>query len=428
MKLLAYVRVSTAEQDSLAAQEGSVRRYCEAMGHEVVRVYWDKASGSRMEEREGLRLLLAHLESEDVDGVIVTKIDRLSRSMKDWSMLVEEYFQKTGMDKKLVALDMNIDTSTATGELFLNLMIMLSQWERRMIGERTSDALQQMRREGKIVGGRPPYGWKAGGKGRAYWVPKPSECLKIYAMRALRTERGWGARRIARWLNEHGLRYKLGKKWTYWQVWYVMDKCEKSMSVPQPEDFDLSELELRGKESPYLPSRLVNKYTLELFDAGLLDEYLTEDLTHKETIEDSMLVNDTHGEQQVGIVCGEDAPMIALWEYPRDQFKSWQRMSKDAGKHVNNYDEYLGMIRRIGFDHQEAGYRVVYVKIEVRQLLDELDRRGIDNCSGNRAAILSLVAARATGQSTLDDVELVAHGKNITLSRHLKKNPHKLST
>ena len=424
MQLIAYVRVSTAEQDSLAAQESSIRRYCEALGHDLTDVYSDKASGSGMIGRDGLRSLLARLEGDDVDGVIVTKIDRLSRSMKDWSTLVEEYFQKGGLNKKLVALDMNIDTSTATGELFLNLMIMLSQWERRMIGERTSEALQEMRAEGRRVGGRPPYGWKAGGKGKAWWIPHPAERLRIYTMRAIREELGYGNKRIADWLNDHGLFHKLGKKWTEYKVWYVRQRCEKSMSVPQPPDFKLSDVVDQTK-SPYLRTDLMNKCTMRLFDAGLLDDYLDTDLHYEPTIEDQLEVHETDGGGHTAAVIGEGEQMIALWYFPEEDLGSWRKLARLAGGGIVDYADYIRMLNHIDFEYREAGYRVVWVNIHVRQLVGEVKRRGLDNTSENRAAILSLVAAQATGVSELDDVSLTTHGKSGYLLKNLLSNADK---
>ena len=136
MRLIAYTRVSTQEQDSTVSQHAAIRRYCEGLGHELVDVYSDKGSGAGMKKRPQLLEMLTRLRADDdIDGVIVTKIDRLSRSIKDWMTLIEEYFQGSGLGKKLVAMDMHIDTSTAAGELFLTIMMALSQWERRHIRE-----------------------------------------------------------------------------------------------------------------------------------------------------------------------------------------------------------------------------------------------------------------------------------------------------
>lgn len=88
---------------------------------------------------------LSTLRRGEADAVVVAKLDRLSRSVVDAGRLLEEARQG-GFN--IVALDLGLDLSTPTGELVANVLAAVAQWERRMIGVRTSEALQV-----KIAGG-----------------------------------------------------------------------------------------------------------------------------------------------------------------------------------------------------------------------------------------------------------------------------------
>lgn len=154
-KVIGYVRVSTDEQGNsgagLEAQRAAVRSACERRGWELVRIEEDVLSG-RTAGRPGLQRALEDCRSGRVRGVVVAKLDRLSRSMIDFAGLLEDA-RRRGYN--VVALDMELDLSTPAGELVANVMASVAQWERRIIGERTKDALAVRRAEGVRLG-RPP--------------------------------------------------------------------------------------------------------------------------------------------------------------------------------------------------------------------------------------------------------------------------------
>jgi DNA invertase Pin-like site-specific DNA recombinase len=90
--------------------------------------------------------LLALVEAGEVDVLMVYKRDRLAHSVVDLGKLME-LFKRKRVD--LVSLQESLDATTATGELMLNLLASVSQWERKVIGERTREALQQLKARGK---------------------------------------------------------------------------------------------------------------------------------------------------------------------------------------------------------------------------------------------------------------------------------------
>ena len=82
--------------------------------------------------------LLSLVDAGAVDAVIIAKLDRLTRSVKDLAELLERFNRH---DVSLVSVAESLDTGTAAGRLVLNIMTAVSQWEREAIGERTRDAL-----------------------------------------------------------------------------------------------------------------------------------------------------------------------------------------------------------------------------------------------------------------------------------------------
>lgn len=154
--MIGYLRVSTTEQaDSglgLDAQRDSIRQYAEPKGWDVI-WYEDAGVSAKSMDRPALQEALARLhvspKRRDVDGLLVSKLDRLSRSVVDFAGVLE---LARSRNWALVAIDLGVDTSSPTGELVANLMMSVSQWERRAIGQRTSDAMQAAKRQGRHMG------------------------------------------------------------------------------------------------------------------------------------------------------------------------------------------------------------------------------------------------------------------------------------
>lgn len=149
--------MSTAEQgDSglgLEAQRYAIRAECDRRGWILVAVLEDAgASGKSLNGRPALASALSMVSAGDAEGIIVAKLDRLSRSLIDFVGLVARA-QREGWN--LVALDLGIDLSTPAGEAMANVMATFAQLERRLISQRTKDALAVRRSQGFRLG-RPP--------------------------------------------------------------------------------------------------------------------------------------------------------------------------------------------------------------------------------------------------------------------------------
>lgn len=152
--VIGYVRVSTEEQaDSglgLEAQRAAIRAECTRRGWELATIFEDAgASGKSLKGRPALAEALSDLETGQAAALVVAKLDRLSRSLLDFAGLM---VRAQAQHWNLVALDLGIDLSTPAGEFMANVMASAAQWERRIISQRTRDALAVRRRQGSALG------------------------------------------------------------------------------------------------------------------------------------------------------------------------------------------------------------------------------------------------------------------------------------
>jgi len=143
MTLFGYARVSTLEQD-LGIQETALR----AAGCQTIRS--EKKSGSERGARTELQVLLDFLRKGDT--LVVTRIDRLARSMKDLQDIVHEL---KGRGIALKATEQPIDTSTAAGKAFLDMLGVFAEFETNLRRERQLEGIEAAKARGVYKGGKP---------------------------------------------------------------------------------------------------------------------------------------------------------------------------------------------------------------------------------------------------------------------------------
>jgi DNA invertase Pin-like site-specific DNA recombinase len=142
-----YVRVSTVEQDT-GLQETELREYCDRRGWSCV-VYQDKAQSGAKNDRPALNQMLSDMRRRRFDVVVVWKLDRLARSLKQLLIIGEEC-RSLGVD--LVSLRQNIDTTLPAGRLTFQILGAVAEFERELLRERVKAGMAQARRTGKHVG------------------------------------------------------------------------------------------------------------------------------------------------------------------------------------------------------------------------------------------------------------------------------------
>jgi DNA invertase Pin-like site-specific DNA recombinase len=156
--------------------------------------------------------LLALVDARQVQTVIVAKLDRLTRSVRDLAELLER-FERRGVS--LVSVSESLDTGTAAGRLVLNVMMSVAQWEREAIGERTREALRHKKARGLRVGGIP-FGQQLGADGRTL-EPNAFEQRILSVIRECRAN-AYTLRQIAQELNRRGFRTRRGSAWKHQNV------------------------------------------------------------------------------------------------------------------------------------------------------------------------------------------------------------------
>ena len=160
-----YTRKSTEEGleqefNSLDAQREAAEAFIQSQRREgwiaLPELYDDGGFTGANMDRPALTRLLGAVEAGELDCVVVYKVDRLSRSLLDFTRMLS-VFEKHKVS--FVAVTQQFNTSTSLGRLTLNILLSFAQFERELIGERTRDKMSAARRKGKWVGGCPVLGY-----------------------------------------------------------------------------------------------------------------------------------------------------------------------------------------------------------------------------------------------------------------------------
>jgi site-specific DNA recombinase len=216
MLAIGYVRVSTDRQAdqgaSLETQSTRIQAMATVQEAELLDVVVDGGESAKSMNRPGLKRILALVEAGDVEAVIVAKLDRLTRSVKDLCELLELFERKK---VALISVAESLDTGSAAGRLVITIMGAVSQWEREAIGERTRDVLRHKRNCGERVG-NIHYGSRLCADGK-HVEPDPAEQAVLTTIRDLRA-RHRSLREIAAALNESGSRTRRGTAWRHYSV------------------------------------------------------------------------------------------------------------------------------------------------------------------------------------------------------------------
>jgi DNA invertase Pin-like site-specific DNA recombinase len=153
-RAIGYVRVSTDEQHAsragISAQRAAIRAECERRGWQLLRIVGeDSGASSATLERAGLQRAMDMLDRGAADVLVIANLDRLSRSVAQGAQVMDRAKRKGW---SLVALDFGLDTTAPAGEMVANVILSTAQYERRIIGQRTRDALKAKREQGVRLG------------------------------------------------------------------------------------------------------------------------------------------------------------------------------------------------------------------------------------------------------------------------------------
>lgn len=158
-----YTRVSSRTQvetdyNSLQTQRERLEAYCKSQDDYVIyRVYEDGAYSAETTDRPALKQMLQDVRQGKVNCVLTYKIDRLTRSVKDFHLLMD-IFDKFNV--KFVSITQSLDTQQPMGRLLRNILLDFAQFEREMTADRTRDKMHQRAQKGMWNGGGVPYGYR----------------------------------------------------------------------------------------------------------------------------------------------------------------------------------------------------------------------------------------------------------------------------
>jgi len=174
MKVAIYARVSTEEQNAQTQVE-MCKEYCRRMDYEVYNAYTDVFSGTA-DKRPSFNILIEDMRSLKFDTIMVTKLDRLGRSLQHLLGLLDEM---TNKKVQFIAIQQNIDTSTASGKMQMHILGAFAEFERNLISERTKDGLARAKNVGKRGKDKKPRSnegyvkrWRKTKKKKVEYIPK----------------------------------------------------------------------------------------------------------------------------------------------------------------------------------------------------------------------------------------------------------------
>lgn len=221
-RTVAYLRVSTDKQAdrgvSLEAQRVKIESYAALYDLELVAIEVDAGESAKSLARPALDRALGMLKAGKADALLVVKLDRLTRSVRDLCDLVDRYFRDG--KRALLSVSEQVDTRSASGRMVLNVLSSVSQWEREAIGERTAAAMQHKQAQGEYIGGAAPYGFALSLDG-ATLERIEAEHAVINEARMLRAA-GLSLRKVAEALDGRGLRARSGRRFAPAQVARMM--------------------------------------------------------------------------------------------------------------------------------------------------------------------------------------------------------------
>jgi site-specific DNA recombinase len=221
-KVVGYVRVSSDTQIENTSIEEQIRRieaYCISQEWELVAIFKDEGySGSNI-NRPGYKSMMEYLEGHkgQLQGIVVLKMDRVHRNQLNLLQFIKVELASLNMD--FISITESFDTSTAIGRMMLGVLSTFGEFEREVINERTKGGRIATALKNKYAGGQVPYGYKV-----------IDGAVKVNEEQAAIVKRvfdefieGKTCYRIAKKLNEEGIRTKNNKTWTPTMIRRMLD-------------------------------------------------------------------------------------------------------------------------------------------------------------------------------------------------------------
>jgi site-specific DNA recombinase len=257
-RVVAYVRCSTIEQAtegmSLPAQEAKIRAWAEAVGAEVVDVITDGGvSGSlSLDRRPGGRVIADIMSNPrpGIDAIAVMRLDRLGRDAAETLGLLKKF---TKGPVGLVSVSDRLDLGSPQGRAMAAMVCVFAELERGLVSQRVKDALQELRRQGRVYG-NPPFGWDRRGD---FLIRNRREQATLAHMRRL-YDSGMTYTEVGKQLQRERRKSKKGGQWRYETVRGVMRASARLDGLPLPVDRVRPPSRAKAKRPPKVSDYLHN--------------------------------------------------------------------------------------------------------------------------------------------------------------------------
>lgn len=214
MRVVGYIRVSSVGQvedgAGLEIQERLIRRWVKDHGHRLLALYRDEGVSGSRDDRHGLEEALASVRYNGAQGLVVTALDRLARSLTVQEAALQQVWAAGGRVFATDTGEVLADDPDDPVRTFVRQVLgAVSQLEAGMIARRLRRGREHKRALGGYASGAPPYGWRASG---GSLIPHAEEQAVIASITGLRAE-GASLREIAAVLNAEGALSKRGGQW-----------------------------------------------------------------------------------------------------------------------------------------------------------------------------------------------------------------------
>jgi len=220
----AYIRVSTDEQAesgySLQLQRERITAQIIAKGWNLYKIYEDAGQSGGKMYRPALQEMLQDIVDNEINAVVIYKLDRLSRKQKDTMYLIEDVFMANSVE--LVSICESLDTSSPTGRAMIGMLSVFAQLERDTITERLSSGRQQKAKSGGYCGGGAAIGYsnERGAKVLTLDDDKRNTVQRVFELSAA----GFKLQQIADRLNDEGHTTKQGARFAPTQVMRILNR------------------------------------------------------------------------------------------------------------------------------------------------------------------------------------------------------------
>ena len=231
-KAIGYTRVSSEEQAkeglSLEVQKDKIEKYAGLHNLDLLKVITDEGKSGKNLNREGINEILSLISDGSISHIIVYKMDRLTRRTFDLLYLVEEVFKRNKV--QFHSITERIDTTTAQGNFFLTIIGAMAQMERDLISERTKAVLRYKIDKGEYVGS-PGLGYLASTGDNKFLGIDEREQDTVKRIFYLKRYKKMSLGKIAKELNESGVKTKRGGKWYSGTIKLILDRGESKFKT-----------------------------------------------------------------------------------------------------------------------------------------------------------------------------------------------------